>query len=544
MEKLKIVCRKLLNCLNSPVPQKAVQKKDILIWGFIGAFAFISIYGLLPLDVTYDHWLINGYDGSDATQHYAGWMAFRRSPWSLPLGIIDGLGGTAVTYTDSIPLAAVFFKILRGILPETFQFFGIYIFFCFILQGISSGLLISIFSKDKIFTCLGVILFCYSPIMIDRAFKHTALASHWLILFTLYFYFKSRESGKMSLWNSLICVLSMGIHPYFLPIIFGLVFANAIELSIRDKKQIYRSVGVSLVSLLLTVSFGYLIGALGTSSSLSGHGYGYFSMNLNAIVNPQGGSRIIWSKFLKPLPQILGNYDGFNYLGLGGIFLLFLTVITAIVNREQSINWIKKNFALIILSAGFWIFAVSNVVTFNGKILFTYPLPETVLSFASIFRASSRIFYPVYYLLILSGINGIYVLINANWKNLVLLAAVFIQLIDISPALSLKWRSFDRENIEKTYQASSFTGSLLWNSIAGSCEKIKMLDNTGDYKLAAFGEKYHLSPDLSISSSHYSGGIDLNRIYQENYHEIAAGNLDISAAYVTSDENFLPLLLP
>ena len=342
MEKSKLTNYKILNYLNSPSASNAISKKDILIWGLIGAFAFISIYGFLPLNVSYDHWLINGYAGADVRQHYAGWLAFRRSPWALPLGSIDGLGGTVLTYTESIPLVAIFFKTFRSILPETFQFFGIYIFLCFILQGISSGLLISIFSKDKIFTILGVILFCYSPIMVDRAFKHTALASHWLILFTLYFYFKSRERGKMSPWNCLICLLSIGIHPYFLPVIFGLVFANAVELSIRDKKQIYRSSGIFLASLLLTVSFGYLIGALGTSSSLGGHGYGYFSMILNAIVNPQGGSRIVWSKFLKTLPQTLGNYDGFNYLGLGGILLLLLALVAAVVKRGEAVNWIKK----------------------------------------------------------------------------------------------------------------------------------------------------------------------------------------------------------
>ena len=519
------------------------NKWDCLVWGIIGAFVFITIYGLLPLDVTYDYWLINGYVEKDVTQHYAGWLAYRQSEWSIPLGKIDGLGGTMVTFTDSIPLVAMFFKCFSALLPETFQYFGLYIFLCFILQGVSSGLLISLFSKDKILTNLGVVLFCYSPIMIERAFRHTALASHWLILFMLYFYFKSRKEKKMDVRCCILPILSIAIHPYFLPVLFGLMFACLVELLVINKRTIFKSGLCLLGTLCTTVAVGFLIGALGSSSSLGGTHYGYFSMNLNAIINPISCSGIVWSRFLKVLPQTLGNYDGFNYLGLGVLLMMVILVISLILNRHKLKQIMAENIILIVLCIGFSIFAITNIVTLNGDIWFSVPLPAKLISYAAIFRASSRIFYPVFYLIILAGINGLLMLSNFKWKKVALMLVVIIQLWDLSPALITKFESFDKDAIDSVYSSSNYTGSELWNDIARNCKKIKMLNNSFDYKLAAFGGKAKLNPDISISSSQYKGGTNLNSIYQSNIQEILEGRLENNVVYVTSDENLLTLLL-
>lgn len=43
-----------------------------------GMAAFVMIYGIKILDVTYDAWLLNG---GDLSQHYLGWCFFRESDW-------------------------------------------------------------------------------------------------------------------------------------------------------------------------------------------------------------------------------------------------------------------------------------------------------------------------------------------------------------------------------------------------------------------------------------------------------------------------------
>ena len=108
----------------------------------VGIAAFLCIYGVHVLDVTYTDWLLGG---GDLTQHYLGWCFFRDSAWTFPIGLTDRMSWpyeVSVIYTDSVPLLAVFFKLFRGILPERFQYFGLWGLICFMLQGAFGSLLI------------------------------------------------------------------------------------------------------------------------------------------------------------------------------------------------------------------------------------------------------------------------------------------------------------------------------------------------------------------------------------------------------------------
>lgn len=84
----------------------------MLLSGLIGAILFMLIYGVKILNPTYEDWL---FEGGDLTQHYLGWIFYRRSDWHFPLGLIDNILGNikiSVMYTDSLPLFAIFFKLL------------------------------------------------------------------------------------------------------------------------------------------------------------------------------------------------------------------------------------------------------------------------------------------------------------------------------------------------------------------------------------------------------------------------------------------------
>ncbi|HOV13874.1 MAG TPA: DUF6311 domain-containing protein, partial [Spirochaetota bacterium] len=104
----------------------------VFICGLLGVLAFITIFGIKVLDVTYIDWITDGFD---LQQHYFGWSFFRNDTWHFPLGKTINYGypfGISVVYTDSIPLFAIFFKLFKGILPEQFQYFGIFSLMCFI----------------------------------------------------------------------------------------------------------------------------------------------------------------------------------------------------------------------------------------------------------------------------------------------------------------------------------------------------------------------------------------------------------------------------
>ena len=64
----------------------------------VGFIAFLIIYGIGPLSVTNDRWIMSGYDCDDIVQHYAGWVAFRNSAWHFPIGLADNMGGGNLCY--------------------------------------------------------------------------------------------------------------------------------------------------------------------------------------------------------------------------------------------------------------------------------------------------------------------------------------------------------------------------------------------------------------------------------------------------------------
>ena len=115
-----------------------ISKDTKLYFGIgaaVGFVLFLIVYGFRVLDFTYDGWLLTG---KDLQQHYLGWKFFRKSPWTFPLGMHDSFtvpDSVSVLYTDSIPLFALFFKLLSPILPETFQYFGLFGLMCYILNG-------------------------------------------------------------------------------------------------------------------------------------------------------------------------------------------------------------------------------------------------------------------------------------------------------------------------------------------------------------------------------------------------------------------------
>ena len=109
-----------------------------LTGALLGALVFLVLYGVRVLDPVCVDWILNN-PSPDPSQHYLGWVFYRRSGWHLPY-----LGAnysaiypyrTSILYTDSIPLLAVVCKLLGGVLPARFQYLGLWGLFCYAMQG-------------------------------------------------------------------------------------------------------------------------------------------------------------------------------------------------------------------------------------------------------------------------------------------------------------------------------------------------------------------------------------------------------------------------
>lgn len=415
-----------------------IKHITLMIPLIIGVLSFLVIYGTTPLNVTNDKWIMAGYDESDIIQHYSGWTSFRNSGWSFPLGLASDMAspdGTYISYTDSIPWVAILFKLFSGVLPTTFQYFGIYTLLSFVLQGIAAYKIVYLKTGNVVYTSIATLLLVFAPIELERAFRHTGLGSQWLILFAILVYYLHKREYKTShyIQMCILMILAIGIHPYFLPMV-GIFLLLCVVEDFKRKK--YKSFLGLLFILGATYFAGCIIGVLGTGVESSRSGYGYYSMNLNAVLNPMSLGNYTWSFFIKVYPQILGNYDGFNYLGAGIILAIGLSCVFVVVygNKLSLVKCIKENCFLILALLGCFIFAISNVVTFNDRTLIEINYPEILLNICGIFRASSRIFYPVYYIIFFSCINVLWNVASKfdYYKAYVVIAfIVCIQIIDL-----------------------------------------------------------------------------------------------------------------
>jgi hypothetical protein len=76
---------------------------------------------------------------------------YRYGPWTFPIGLNPNFGldiSSSIIYSNSMPLLAMLFKPFSGLLGEPFQFLGLWILLCFILQAWITWLLSVLITKD------------------------------------------------------------------------------------------------------------------------------------------------------------------------------------------------------------------------------------------------------------------------------------------------------------------------------------------------------------------------------------------------------------
>jgi hypothetical protein len=440
---------------------KDVFIKTWLATALAGALAgilfFVSFFGLHAINPSNVDWLLNN---NDLEQHYTGWVFFRESHWQLPLGMIDGLAypfGIPITFIDSIPLFALFFKLLSPILPTTFQYFGLWGLMCFALQGALGALIVRRFMRNILVTTIGSLLFVITPVFIGRMFIHTALAANWLILagiLTLLYFRRIQNKGvrfEVGLWSILMTLVVL-IHPYYLPMV-GVFFVSYIALA---HKQILRTallVATPLVSMLLVF---WLIGGFSLKGDSGAGGLDTYGFNLISPINPLG-----WSDILASRPIGVTSGETQNYLGLGviiGGILFFSSLVTRGLNKSSLMTVLKNKRVWIVagLFIGLFVLSLGTIVRYQAHILLDLrDLPQRILEKWATFRSSGRLFWPIYYLMITGVIAGVLTTFRKS-KNvvgavIVIVVMVGLQYIDIvkSPVGSSRHLLTD-SNVEKS----------------------------------------------------------------------------------------------
>lgn len=411
-----------------------------LLGGLFAFVYFILVYGVRVLNPQYDAWLFNGLNHEDLMQHYTGWLFYRKSSWHFPMfTLMDDINYPnllPVVFTDSIPLFAVFFKILSPILPETFQYFGIYGALSYFLLGGFSAVTIYRLTGNKIYSAVSS-LFCSASVpMLIRVFWHTSLSAHWIVVACIYMMlFKEKEwkVGKSAFFWGLMTFFAITIHPYFVPFIpASMVFSLIIE-SVEYKKPAYKKFFIDIPVFAVVLSSLYiLLGYNYNTVKNQGLYLGGYSFNYNGFFNT-----FDYSMYFKGLPVFhWGQYEGYCYLGLAVYILLLVTLILHLRSKDKVSLFSKgKRIILILYCVAFIVFAGSCILTF-GQHYVIVPLPKFILSLWSLFRASGRMIWPVFYLSLIVILSSFCK--NIKKKSYALLACILclsVQLIEYLPKI-------------------------------------------------------------------------------------------------------------
>jgi len=390
-------------------------------------------------------------------------------------------------FFDAIPLVAIIAKVIRTFYPHDFQYFGIWGFVCMALQGGISALIIRKYCANAIISAIASVFFCLSPFLLGKMFGHVSMSGQWVILLPMLFIWhrdsKWMVKHEIALWSAITGV-SVGILAYFTPMVFllmALYYAVCAQRSgiVNNLKRFCISFVASVVCCLFVLWF---IGGILPSHEASNMDYGIAPYNLNGLFNPQWASRII-----QALPNGSASGESYSWLGLGIIVGGLYLANNALLGSDQKTILLVKHYSPYVIASFILIaFAATNKVMFGDYLVFSYILPQKILSLFSVFRTSGRFIWPVWYLIVIYIIGNVSATPTTVWRKGVFIAILLcVQMIDASifykrlnhtslsdtppPLNSIFWEKMDQLSVKHVIFIPYGSGRLphnAWSYIA------------------------------------------------------------------------------
>jgi len=503
----------------------------------LGLINMALLCGLGPINPTNIDWIF----GDTATYYFA-WGMYRYDPHlHLPLGWTERVGypaGASIAWLDAIPLVALVLRPFSPLLPEPFQYLGLYSAVCFILQAYF-GLSLSrrLFPSQPVFIVLGSVFFLLSAPLTWRAQGHTPLLSHWLILAALDGYFRETASGLLRylvpLW--VVVALAAAINPYMAAMCLLVALAGVGRLLTEGRCPWTRAALLSAATMGVIGLSMLMVGVLvpGEARAYWALGYGQMSFNLNSLANPmQYGSLL-----LPALPlSFATQYEGYNYLGAGMLALLAVNLAA----RPRAIVWLadRRLLPLLVLAIVSTLLAASTTITFGSWTLFEIALPWWMIGPLHGLRASGRLFWPAYYLIVLAALSLTFNVWRAPYRIALLAIALGIQTADLMPL-----RARIRSALDHRFP-SSLTAPV-WRELGEKADNLMLLPPFQCSPLTAVGGYYNYvdfgklaAAERMRSNNYYAARYsraDLQTHCVDLLRTQLAGTLDGNSVYVVTD---------
>ena len=516
---------------------KALKKYRWPLTGaLLGVLVFLAVYGVRVLDPTSVDWILNSLS-PDPIQHYLGWELFRRSPVHLPY-----IGAnynavypfrTSVLFTDSLPLAALFFKLLGGILPTRFQYFGWWGLLCYALQGGLAQAVIARFGgvkpdqKAKLWgSVAGAGVLVLFPALTMRTFAHEALAATWLVLLALYLWLRSDEIMPTTrraclLWGGM-GLLCAGIHLYYLPMV-GLVlvgYAVRRALQKRGPAAVVLPVAAFCVTALAEL---VLLGAFAVN--FAGYSNGYLS-----------GADYL-GLFV---PWYAPGWEQNVYMGVGAVWAVVLAIFSMVCNARKAEkffaahhDWVAAGLVVLVLDL---IAAGGNAITVGGRTLFTVPIPQFLMDFWAMFSSCARLAWLAGMLLAVTACG----LVLRFWEKGAV-PALLLAVCAVAQGWGQRGELFNRwtdyHYYDFRYENKSLLTDPAWEDIAASGKYSHLAFATFDFEHDEFWDLVDFAADHGwTSNSFYMAHMDGNLAAVTLPGELNELSADTLYAFIDEDE--------
>ncbi len=440
----------------------------------------------------------NVLNSGDTAQHVSGWYAFVNAPWQFPLlktTLFDYPVGTNISLTDSIPLFALIFKMIRVLLPSGFNYFSVFFIFCYVTQALAAVTLALSLKQKNILAVATFTLFAITmPILNTQIGAEDSLACQAFILFALALYFLNHE-GRLSLrqvhiYFCLIIGLSLLVHPYLTamcyPFYLGVIFEY--HKRCRSGKVILKySLGMHGVILLEFLFFGLGAGTQGVD------GFGWLAMNL---LSPFYGGILLHDQ---SVPIRAGQADVFCYLGLGLVFAIVFGLCLLKANFQKTL---KQYLPLCVIGVLFFVYSIYGAIYFGTFKIAEFGVPHFFLTYA--FRSQGRFFWPCSYILLAFALA---ILLKKMPKvSCFLLPVLFgVQIFDVSGYLLAT-----KQTLEANMQAAPHNKDLIVKMIS----KSKIVIVYPEMACPGFGGDNWIAKVQLLSAQ---SGVPINTAYTAHY---------------------------
>jgi hypothetical protein len=496
------------------------------IQGLIFSIGTIFITsGIRIIDPRYIDWLSVG----DGTAEIS-WEFFRKQPlFQLPIGINPSYGleiSSTFALDGQIPLFSLIFHPLSSILPERFQYLGIFIMATFALNYIFAKRIFNLLKFNEYQQIISSVILASSPIILNRLIENThySLISGWIIFAAIYLLLKSDLS--LSQWI-LLYVYAILTHLYYLPF---LVVMYVVAIAYSPKGEFSKIKGVvNFFVLLLTCGIVMLIaGYFYGGSSSKDVGYGLFRSTLLSLFDPSG-----WSSVIPDIDEPEGSYEGFGYIG---ITTFLLSIISLISYRKRKRNLEKLKFKSLWISAILlFIFSLSNNIAFGKFEIFSFKVPDVLLVIPESFRSTGRFIWLISFLFFIYFASSIQQRYSQRIFSIILTFILIVGLIDYFPQMQ------SQKKLKFQINYSSSLDNKAWNFISECYSKIRVYPPTvGVENYYDFVQVANRN-NLGINTGRF-GRVDQNAIrsaYDQMHNEFDSGIYREDSFYVFTNAEFV-----